>query len=305
MRMVRTPKPDHYDGNMLVAPHFECTPELTAVGRMYTKYGVGQQKEHWVPLAQSVRQQVNAIYSDYNLTDCSYHGLYIAGSERDVQYLDRDRMMILVIELDGRELRRWDEIDADMRSILDRHELSGHAGVCVRYYKRWNPPPRQAPPRQRGDAIPINNNAQPTTPPGLTRIPADGMYTGFRLPLDPGPASLQEDSGAFLRSQPPNNAQSYSLGINSANASQMPRPAIDPPQFTPAPRYSRPNRSALTAGMLGWPQSASSRLVSSAQHIENVLDRPGDADEGNTEERSSEIAQPLPAIDTEGWGPLM
>lgn len=63
-------------------------------------------------------------------------GLYIVGSETDMQDTDRDRMMVLVFELSEQQLSLWTLLHTDAMKLLDQLKLSGEAGVCVRYYHR-------------------------------------------------------------------------------------------------------------------------------------------------------------------------
>lgn len=131
------PRPDHYDGHPLVAPHFSPTPPLTPVERVYTAYGHPAQAAEWTSVAARLRRGVKALYAKHGLTECRRLGLYIAGSEADVQDPGSERMMILVVELVDGEVGRWRELEAEVWGLLG--EVVGEErGVCVRFYRCWD-----------------------------------------------------------------------------------------------------------------------------------------------------------------------
>ncbi|KAK4541505.1 hypothetical protein LTR36_007951 [Oleoguttula mirabilis] len=122
------PSPDHYDTNAQVKAHFAKTPGLTLIPRGH----------FYRETAESVRRDVRNIYRTHGLNRCPHHGLYWAGSKRWTSLPDRDKTMLLVIELSAQDITRWREIDADARLILtSRADLRGVHGVCVRYYQHW------------------------------------------------------------------------------------------------------------------------------------------------------------------------
>ncbi|KAF2169356.1 hypothetical protein M409DRAFT_20580 [Zasmidium cellare ATCC 36951] len=134
------PPPDAYDKHQdLVPPHFSPTPDLTNVGKVYSNYGNRHQKSRWKPISLEAKNSAQRIYRNYGITyNVRYKaGLYIAGSETEMEDKHRDRMMVLVFELNGAELGRWKDIHADAMELLDHLHLSGEHGVCVRYYRRW------------------------------------------------------------------------------------------------------------------------------------------------------------------------
>ncbi|KAK5114610.1 hypothetical protein LTR85_010187 [Meristemomyces frigidus] len=121
------PSPDDYDSNIQVRAHFAKTPGLTPVPR-----------DHFTrATADLVKREVSGLYRTYGLKRCAHYGLYWAGSKRWTSIQDRDKTLLLVIELNEKDLARWREFDADARRILTKHGLDGVHGVCLRYYQYW------------------------------------------------------------------------------------------------------------------------------------------------------------------------
>lgn len=121
------PSPDKYDSNIQVKPHFSKTPGLTEIPA----------KHRYRKKANEVQRDVSDLYRKYGLKRCPHYGLFWAGSKRWTAIADRDKTMLLVIELRDTNIKQWREIDAEARGILAKHELSGKNGVCVRYYEYW------------------------------------------------------------------------------------------------------------------------------------------------------------------------
>ncbi|KAK4503412.1 hypothetical protein PRZ48_004327 [Zasmidium cellare] len=137
---IDLPPSDSYDKYQhLVPPHFSPTPDLVNIYKAYSNYGNHVQKTKWRPVSMEAKNLAQRIYRKYSLNyNLRYRtGLYIAGSETDLEDQSRDRMMVLVFELNGSELHRWKDIHFDAMDLLARLGLSGEHGVCVRYYRRW------------------------------------------------------------------------------------------------------------------------------------------------------------------------
>ena len=92
--------------------------------------------QRWKPVAREIRSQARLLYRAYHLelTATTRTGLFIAGTLEDMKKTHRDRMMILVFELDAVDITRWPEIDADVRALLEPLDTEGDHGICVRYY---------------------------------------------------------------------------------------------------------------------------------------------------------------------------
>lgn len=118
------PSPDICDDNIQVRPHFSPTPGLTSLpkGHRYSQ------------LNRQLRADLRNIYRDHQLTLCPHVGLYWAGSKNWTKYLDRDKTVVFVVELQHWECQRWRDIDRNVRTLLDKYNLSGDHAVCVRYY---------------------------------------------------------------------------------------------------------------------------------------------------------------------------
>ncbi|KAK3117772.1 hypothetical protein LTR53_000582 [Teratosphaeriaceae sp. CCFEE 6253] len=117
------PSPDAYDANPQILPHFAPTPPLTDLRScVATSAGSSQ-----VPT--TIRRQCAALYRRYGLTKREHLGLYYAGKKEWLQCPDRERTMVLVLELgkEDIELGRWREIDCGARTILTR--LAGMHGL--------------------------------------------------------------------------------------------------------------------------------------------------------------------------------
>lgn len=122
------PSLDNYDTNIQVKAHFSKTPDLTPIPI----------KHRYKTTADSVKREVSELYRKHGFKRCPHHGLYWAGSMRLTADKDRDKTMLLVIELRGTDIMRWREIDVDARRILTKYDLSGEKGVCLRYYRYWS-----------------------------------------------------------------------------------------------------------------------------------------------------------------------
>lgn len=127
MCLPNRPSPDNYDTNIQVKPHFAKTPGLTPIPRTH----------YLRPTADAVKHDVSELYRSHGLKRCKHHGLYWAGSKRWTDILERDKTMLMVVELAGNDVGRWRDIDGDARRILRKHDLDGLHGVCVRYYRYW------------------------------------------------------------------------------------------------------------------------------------------------------------------------
>ncbi|KAH9828142.1 serine/threonine protein kinase [Teratosphaeria destructans] len=125
------PSPDAYDNNTQVHAHFSKTPGLTPIprGHFYNN------KDSKRSVAFNIKCEVRKIYSKFGLERCHNHGLFFAGSPYWTQAPDRDKTMLLVIELTARDVKRWREIDDAARRILRLYDLGGVHGVCLRYYQ--------------------------------------------------------------------------------------------------------------------------------------------------------------------------
>lgn len=119
------PSPDHYDTNYQVKPHFAPTPGLTTIPVTH----------FYFPLSTTVKAEVAKLIYRHGLRLCPTYGLYFAGSKHWTSLPDRDKIMLLVIELHHDQIDRWRDIDAEARALLRTYGLSGKHGVCVRYYK--------------------------------------------------------------------------------------------------------------------------------------------------------------------------
>jgi hypothetical protein len=55
---------------------------------------------------------------------------------------DRDKVVVLVVEMKEKDIKYWYKIDAEVRKILDESGLTEprltERGVCVRYYEFWD-----------------------------------------------------------------------------------------------------------------------------------------------------------------------
>jgi hypothetical protein len=55
---------------------------------------------------------------------------------------DRDKVVMLVVEMKEKDIKYWYKIDAEVRKILDESRLAEpgltERGVCVRYYEFWD-----------------------------------------------------------------------------------------------------------------------------------------------------------------------
>ncbi|EME46203.1 hypothetical protein DOTSEDRAFT_22300 [Dothistroma septosporum NZE10] len=180
---IATPKRDHYDGNSFVAPHFSYTPDLMPVDVVYEHYGSQAQAEKWKPIARDIGCHARTLYLTHGLQVCNMTkaGLYLAGSNEDMKDPDRDRMMVLVFELEVSDCHRWQDVDIAARALLKDLDMLCDAklGICLRYYvreRRAAPNPRRA----ARSANPLQDNLPPSSPlydpygedqPSIRRMP--------------------------------------------------------------------------------------------------------------------------------------
>ncbi|KAK0942985.1 hypothetical protein LTR29_005557 [Friedmanniomyces endolithicus] len=125
------PSPDAYDTNAQIPPHFAATPALTALDH-----------EHpYSNHAASIRSECSALYRIHNLPRPQYYGLYHAGTRRELQDLDRDRTVVMVLELAAMDIYRgrWRDLESEARAMLWRWRLDGRVGVCLRFYRSRTP----------------------------------------------------------------------------------------------------------------------------------------------------------------------
>ncbi|KAF2765802.1 hypothetical protein EJ03DRAFT_354503 [Teratosphaeria nubilosa] len=118
------PSPDAYDDNTQVHGHFSKTPGLTPIprGHFYNN------KDSKRSVAFNIKCEVRRIYAKFSLERCHNHGLFFAGSPYWTQAPDRDKTMLLVVELTARDIKRWRDIDDDARRILRLYDLGGIHG---------------------------------------------------------------------------------------------------------------------------------------------------------------------------------
>ena len=127
--MVRPerPRPDHYDNNEQIAPHFSKTPGLTSLPQTSRYYARGLQ----------VKAEIIQLYIKHGFPRCPILGLYWAGSPTSTSISERPKSLLLAIELKEGDVKQWWKLDDEVREIMKKHELSGRHGVCVRYYQYW------------------------------------------------------------------------------------------------------------------------------------------------------------------------
>ncbi|KAK0966166.1 hypothetical protein LTR91_017674 [Friedmanniomyces endolithicus] len=125
------PSPDAYDTNPQISPHFEATPALTPLHPEY----------HYSTNAASIRSECSALYRIHNLPLPQYYALYYAGTRRELADLDRDRTIVMVLELAAMDIRRgrWMDLENEARAMLWRWRLDGRHGVCLRFYRGRTP----------------------------------------------------------------------------------------------------------------------------------------------------------------------
>ena len=91
--------------------------------------------------ADATRYQ--GLYDKYNCKRCPYYGLFWAGSKIWTSLPDRDKTILLVIELKTDDLGNWVKMDGEVREILRaiNYPFEGaDRGICVRYYEFWDQP---------------------------------------------------------------------------------------------------------------------------------------------------------------------
>ncbi|KAK1056821.1 hypothetical protein LTR74_014632 [Friedmanniomyces endolithicus] len=125
------PSPDAYDTNPQISPHFTATPALTPL----------HHEHHYSTHAASIRSECSALYRIHNLPLPQYYGLYHAGTRRELEDLDRDRTVVMVLELAATDIRRgrWMDLENEARAMLWRWRLDGRRGVCLRFYRGRTP----------------------------------------------------------------------------------------------------------------------------------------------------------------------
>ncbi|KAK3678873.1 hypothetical protein LTR78_001326 [Recurvomyces mirabilis] len=104
------PEPDAYDHNPQIPAHFTDTPELTPL--------ISDHNFYQVDLA--VRNKLDRLYQKHRIARCSHIGLFYAGTEIWLAYPDRDRTLVLVLEMMGIDIQegKWRLIDTSVRDMM-------------------------------------------------------------------------------------------------------------------------------------------------------------------------------------------
>ena len=120
------PVRDAYDAHYQISPHFEKTPGLTSIPETSQNHSINRR----------VKRKIGALYTKYGFERCPSYGLFCAGWPQWTMIHERDKMVLLVVEMKENDIKFWYKIDKEVRKILNE---SGRAerGVCVRYYEFW------------------------------------------------------------------------------------------------------------------------------------------------------------------------
>ena len=87
----------------------------------------------------TVSRMVRTICLNHDINLYNQLGLYYAGTPAEVaRQREQDRVVVFVIELMADQIRRWREIDSEVRDVVLSLGLYGR-GVRVRYYRYWFP----------------------------------------------------------------------------------------------------------------------------------------------------------------------
>ncbi|KAK4556651.1 hypothetical protein LTR86_006222 [Recurvomyces mirabilis] len=104
------PEPDAYDHNPQILAHFTDTPELTPLTSEHNFYQVDL----------AVRSKLDRLYQKHRIARCSHIGLFYAGTKIWLAYPDRDRTLVLVLEMMRIDIQegKWRLIDTAVRDMM-------------------------------------------------------------------------------------------------------------------------------------------------------------------------------------------
>lgn len=162
-RLHLGPRPDHYDGNPLVPPHFSVAPAMTRVEDVYRSDPLSNNRmEVWGRRNRIIRRKIKDLLTrlPWLASGLGRYGLYICGAPGQVLYRPdasgndrnsgRDRMMVLMVELKPEEQQQWLLLQLHLERFLRKANIERCRGVCIRYYIKApgsreaspDPPPR-------------------------------------------------------------------------------------------------------------------------------------------------------------------
>lgn len=203
--MVQPERPscDNYDGNPQVLPHFSPAPDLTPIPAGH-RYNTIDDKS----IVGNVKVELEDLYRKHRLTRRSHYGLYWVGTPEQINDKDRDKTIVLVLELDENDIGKWRDFDAEARALLDKYGLVDPHGICVRYYRLAN--------------------ARSNLPP-FERLPASRQHTRAPRSLEPltPEQALQRAEARWLRHADP-YAVNDDESDDEAFAHLTPRPLTRP-----------------------------------------------------------------------------
>lgn len=119
------PPADEYDNHYQIKPHFENTPGLTVIPSSSKKN---------FRINPAIKRKIGELYRKHGFDDCPNYGLFWASYPQWTMIKDRDKMVLLVVEMKEDEIEFWYQLDNEVRRIRDEYGLTG---VTVRYYKHW------------------------------------------------------------------------------------------------------------------------------------------------------------------------
>ena len=223
--MVRPerPSPDEYDHNEQIEAHFSDTPGLTPLPRHHRYYEAGLQ----------IKRELSELYSKYRFQRCPRYGIFLAGYLSATKHKDRDKYLLLAVELREENIKEWWKMDAEVRQIMRDWDLSGQHGVCVRYYKYWEGREDDEVQDMREDAVRLmgRERSPPASRPQTARHDSALMPELERTPNTRGlqPGRTWVPHSPFPTREPTSTPEA--AGGRSANATPEAAPRDDVNDF--------------------------------------------------------------------------
>lgn len=148
--MVQSARPadDAFTSHVQVRPHFAPTPGLTPFPRTRnppTSPTISSTPHPHLVAYQVVRDLLRC-YDAHNIRWCPHTGLNYAGSKNWTKFEDREKVLVLVVELKEEDLGKWRVLIGDLEAIREKHGLDGKVreesmwayqggnGVPIRFY---------------------------------------------------------------------------------------------------------------------------------------------------------------------------
>ncbi|KAF2215569.1 hypothetical protein CERZMDRAFT_81735 [Cercospora zeae-maydis SCOH1-5] len=139
------PSLDSYDENVLVAPHFSVAPPMTAVEEVYASDPPSNRLQEWGNRNAFIQSRIKDVLDDrHGISDAGRYGLYICGAPEQVLYRPnasgvdlnggRDRMMVLMVELNPTERHEWMSLQVPLERLMVEAGIEKRHGVCIRFY---------------------------------------------------------------------------------------------------------------------------------------------------------------------------